>query len=235
MSIESVRQELNELRQSRGKAVLNALFPDDFELYMFAVELVNSSRNTENYFVFPVNPNSVQDTSNTIATVTQTFGGVVVQDTDLFVPTDITINGNFGRSLKFLLDQDVISFKALNFIADANNNVFSDRIKTGYGCLKTLERIINKAATLDSFGKPYSLYFYNLALNNSYQVKAMSFVPSMNQSHNMIWEYSLTMKSLLPTTRAQFFNENSSFNLFATGQIQQSGQVLLNSLKSLLR
>jgi hypothetical protein len=236
MSLDTARQEIQNLMLTVGKAGLNAQFPNEFELYVFAIELVNSNKNTENYFVFPVNPSSISDSSTFIANVQQTFGGVSVTNTDLFVPTDVTINGNFGRSLKFLMDQDLVNFRALNFnITDINDRVFSERIKTGYGCYKTLEKIINKSVTLDPYGKPYSLYFYNLALNNSYLVQAMNLTPSMNQSSNMIWEYSLTLKSLLPVERSALQNDKGLPNLLVpTAVVQGAAQGVLNSLKKII-
>mgnify|MGYP000856015343 CR=1 FL=1 len=235
MSLDSARIEVQNLMATVGKAGLNAQYPNEFELYIFAIELVNSNKDTENYFVFPINPSSITDSFTSIANVQQTFGGVSVQNTDIFIPTDITLNGNFGRALKFLMDQDLVNFRALNFTIGERENVFSERLKTGYGCYKTLEKIINKSHLLDAYGKPYSLYFYNLALGNSYLVQAMNITPSMNQSSNMIWEYSLRMKSLLPVSRVSLQNDKGLPNLLVpTAIVQGAANGVLNSVRRIL-
>ena len=63
-----------------------------------------------------------------------------------------------------------------------------------------LQAIVSKSVGLDDYGKPYRLYFYNMALGESYLV----FIPpsgiqfSQDVTKNMIWNYSLTMTILAP-------------------------------------
>lgn len=203
MSVESTLNRFRNSQASLGKRALNALYPNDVELYIFAFEVVNSDKETEEYFVFPINPSSISEQQNPIQSIKKTAGGITVLSTTTFAPTDITVQGNFGRNFKILLGQEVVSFTALDFSNKKTKEAtiaqeFDAKIKSGYGCTKILERIIKKSNTLDSKGRPYALYFYNLALGNSYLVKVTGLNFYQNQESNMIWNYNFTIKSLLP-------------------------------------
>lgn len=237
MSVESEYRRFRALGHDIGKRALNALFPDDFELYIIALELVNSADETEDYFIFPINPNSISEPKNPIQTIRKTAGGVSVMSTDTFNPTTISMQGNFGRQLKFLAGKELISFSSIGFKPSLNNAKpnFSENFKTGYGCLKVLESIVNKSNTLDRFGKPYALFFYNLALGNNYLVKAIDFTPSMNMDTNMVWGYSLTLKSLIKIEDIVTKDKRSLIaGLSATSAIQNRVNNIGNSLKALL-
>ncbi len=198
MSLESNFRRFKALNNSLGKRALNALFPDDFELYVFAFEIVNGDDQTEDYFIFPINPNSISEPNAPIQSIQKTAGGVTVLSSLTFTPTIITIQGNFGRKFKFLAGSELVNFASIGFKPTKGRlkSFFSKSFKTGYGCYRELERIINKSNTLDDNDKPYALYFYNLALGHNYLVKAIELTPSMNQDSNMIWNYNLTLKSL---------------------------------------
>lgn len=198
MSLQSNERRFRDLSRTLGKRALNALYPDDFEIYIFAFEITNGDGETEDYFVFPIAPSSVSEPSNPIQSITKTAGGITVLSTTTFAPTTITLRGDFGRKLKFLVGAELINFAAIGFKPSLAKlkKTFSKSFKTGYGCLKELERIVSKSNSLDDKGQPYALYFYNLALGNNYLVKVTDFSPDMNQDKNMIWNYSLTMKSL---------------------------------------
>lgn len=199
MSIESEARRFHAASRNIGKRALNALYPNDFEIYIFALELVNGDRETEEYFIFPVNPSSVNEPQNPIQSFKKTAGGITVLSAVTFAPTTISLQGNFGRKFKFLIGSEIISFSNINFKPSLSDfkPTFNKNIKTGYGCLKVLENIIKKSNTLDKKGQPYALYFYNLALGNSYLVKAIDFTPFQSQDSNMIWNYHLTFKSLM--------------------------------------
>ena len=47
MSIESEARRFHAASRNIGKKALNALYPNDFEIYIFALELVNGDRETE--------------------------------------------------------------------------------------------------------------------------------------------------------------------------------------------
>ena len=201
MSVESTIDRFKNSQVSLGKRAFNALYPNDVELYVFALEVVNSNNETEDYFVFPINPSSLNEQNSPIQTIKKTAGGITVLSTTTFTPSDISIQGNFGRNFKFLLGKEFISFSALNFTTKPNitfSQEFDAKVKSGYGCIKLLEGIIKKSNTLDGNNKPYALFFYNLALGNSYLIKAINFSFYQNQETNLIWNYNFTIKSLLP-------------------------------------
>lgn len=57
-----------------------------------------------------------------------------------------------------------------------------------------------KSNGVDKDGLPFRLYFYNMALGESYLVVVPPTGLVLNQSlqRNMIWEYSLTMTAIAP-------------------------------------
>lgn len=233
-----IKDRLVTLQNTIGKAAVNGLFPQDIELYVFALELVVGGK-TKSYFVFPVNPKDIKESKNQLINVKKTAGGVTTISTQTFVPTDISISGNFGRNFKFLLQDQLVSFSAFNFdnvIADFNPQQFSPTIKSGYGCIKLLEKIINKANTLDSeTQQPHTLYLYNLALGNNYIVKPINITFNQNQQDNMIWNYTLTLKSL---GRIEDVNNTDQGTLSATlsanNILQKAGNVALQTARQVL-
>lgn len=240
-----IQDRLVSLQNTIGKSAVNGLFPNDIELYFFALELVNSlTGDAKEYFVFPVNPSDIKESKTNLVNIKKTAGGVTTISTQTFVPTDITINGNFGRNFKFLVNSQVISFSAFSFISGAINNganiniqEFSPTIKSGYGCCKILERIVNKASTLDKDNNsPYTLYLYNLALGNNYIVKPINLTFSQNQGSNMIWNYSLTLKSLSRIEDLMSESQNTlSATTSANAVIQKAGNIALQGAKNILR
>ncbi len=236
MSIESTLSRFRNSQVSLGKRALNALYPNDVELYVFALEVVNSDKETEDYFVFPINPSSISEQDTPIQSIKKTAGGITVLNTTTFSPSTINVQGNFGRNFKFLLGSEVISFTGLNFSNKPTiNKEFDSKIKTGYGCIKILEGIIKKSNTLDSKGKPYALYFYNLALGNSYLIKATGLNKYQNQESNLIWNYNFSITSLLPiediTDKTQ---QSLTQSLSANSAIQNVVNNIGNSIAKIL-
>jgi hypothetical protein len=188
-----------------GRAQLSSLYPNDFEYYICSLELVNSSDKTEDFFVFPIMPEQIVQKEPSITNIRKTVGGIISLSTSAFVPIDITLKGNFGRRFKFLVGRNNVDAAAINFknLRDAQNQltnaIFDTQIKTGYGCIKILQSIIQKSKKLDDFGNPYRLYFYNPAIGDNYIVKALeiTFSQVIGQS-NMIWNYNLIMKAISP-------------------------------------
>ncbi len=87
--------------------------------------------------------------------------------------------------------------KSTNSLKSAS---FDPSVKNGYGCTKILQAIISKSNGVDKDGLPFRLYFYNMALGESYLVVVPPTGLVLNQSlqRNMIWEYSLTMTAIAP-------------------------------------
>lgn len=190
----------NDLLAKIGKYSLSTQFPEDFEVYVVALELVNSDGETLKYFIFPVMPNTLDESINFNTNIKKTLGGVSVLKTTTFIPTDITLAGSFGRRLQVLLGKEYVPIiSGFKKVVDSKGQrvEFDTKVKTGYGCCKILQSICNDSKELDG-GKPRTLIFYNLALGNSYVVEPMNLRFNMSMETNMIWNYSLPLKSVAP-------------------------------------
>lgn len=233
-SVDNALQSYKSLLLTVGKSVLNSLYPDDFELYLCAFELVDGSGKVQYYFVFPIQPYSNTEANKPIQNIKKTAGGITVLSTQTFSPTDIIIQGNFGRNFKFLTGNTMVNFSSL-LRGDAITQEWNASIKTGYGCTKVLEMILKKSKTLDDNGLPYALYFYNLSLGNNYVVKATSFDFTMSQEMNMIWNYRITLHTLLPLADISGYDEKSALNtLRANAIIQGSVNEIGNMIGQML-
>lgn len=189
-----------------GKGTLNALYPDEFEYYMMSLELADYKDQTIEFFSFPVLPKNFSEVEQTDTNIKKTLSSVTSIKSTGFIPRDLRISGNFGRSLKFLLGSEFINGSAFTLSAEQGSGdaetsqeaqVFSNIIKTGYGCFKMLESILRKSKKTDE-GLPRRLYFYNPAVGNSYLVEFMEMNKSTSQEENMIWGYSLFLRAIAP-------------------------------------
>jgi hypothetical protein len=203
-----------------GKEFLSKLYPRDFELYMCAIELVDGNDYPVDYFMFPIMPKNIVKTEIEATTIQQSFNGITVFNKAGFIPDELNIQGDFGRSFKLMQhtkasdDHFAYDYKAVlastsidegyytaATINSQSNTVKKDSefplgIKTGYGCSKILQAIIDKSKAYSPSGRTYKLYFYNPALGENYLV-----VPSKSpltwtqneQSSNLIWQYSLSL------------------------------------------
>lgn len=212
-STNSVVAKYKGLVATIGRAGLNSLFPNDFEAYICSLELVNSKDQVVDFFVFPIMPSSITQTEPSIVNIKKTAGGITTLDTTTFVPIPIVISGNFGRRFKFLTGNNQVSASAIRFstqsgsytkesilngLTQIKNAVFSTTVKTGYGCIKILEAIVDKSRSLDEFNLPHRLYFYNPALGNNYLIKVNSLSLNQTKNENMIWGYTLNMTAIAP-------------------------------------
>lgn len=202
--------------QNLGRSLLATQYPDDFEYYMCSLELVNSSGNTIDFFTFPVMPDNINKNEPKRNSVKNTLGGLVVLTSPTAVAQTISIQGNFGRMFKILLNGNAPALQGIAFSISAGKRKlfqiqgkntsslkgvsFDVGVKTGYGCIKILQSIIDKSNGLDENGKPFRLYFYNMALGESYLVTVPPGGVSFNQSlqKNMIWEYNLNLTIIAP-------------------------------------
>lgn len=248
MSLSNIKRNYINRVHSIGKIGLNALFPNDFELYIFALELVDSKGNTEEYFIFPINPTNIEESQPSNQTITKTAGGIVVMNSNTFVPRDIIMSGNFGRRFKMLIGQELIDFSSLqysstsgffNSFKDAQNfrkSIFNSKIKTGYGLVKVLETIVNKSQNLDQYNKPYSLYLYNLALGNNYLIKATNLTYKQDIGSNMIWNYTLQIKAIgdLDTIEGARSAKSLSASLAFSAATQRVMNQSLNKARQIL-
>ncbi len=211
-----INKRVTQMAQDLGRGVLHQIYPNDFEYYMLALELVDGANNTIDYFVFPVMPSAIVKSENKRINVKKAYKSTLVLTSTAFVPQDITIRGNFGRSFKILVGtKEALKGVAFSFstksgvyeLAQLPNQVlqmpvhqFHSSIKTGYGAIKILQAIIHKSDGSDQQG-PYRLYLYNFALGESYLVvappKALVFEQNDAQT-NMIWNYTLNLTIIAP-------------------------------------
>ena len=238
---------------SVGKEGLNALFPRDFELYLVSLELVYSDGDTIDFFTFPITPKSINKSEIERTTIRKTLKATTVIQSDSFVPQDLSIAGNFGRNIKFLLPNifGIPSSRALAFSIDAgiygsedvNAKVatkvptYNSQVKTGYGCIKILQSIISKAKSHDN-GKPFKLYFYNPALGESYLVVPTKNPLTINQTEqtNMVWGYNLNLKIIADLTKIRIDRDSIKDNIkiLGSGVIQQDVSSLANEVNKFI-
>jgi len=211
---------------------------------MCSFELVDSDDKTVDMFVFPVMPEQMSERIMDITNIKKTNSGVSVVKTPSFVPTEISIRGNFGRKFKFLIgnkrvDTSVLAYSVqsgnyMNYFGEMNirNKPFSNTIKTGYGAFKVLQAILHKSKLPDRKNNPMKLYFYNPALGNSYLVSNPELTQQQTQESNMIWNYSLSFKSIAPIAVRSVQNNKSSLTRIMTfDNMNKLGNTLASQLK----
>lgn len=234
MSIENVARNRAVLLEQIGKAALNVQFPQEFELYVVALELVSASGKTLRYFIFPVMPSSIEEVRPELTNIKKTIGGISVVSDSSFVPKDINLAGTFGRKFRILLGEDFVEMTqslktGQKTLKEAAKDLFDVRAKTGYGCTKILQDIIEESKVVDEEG-PRRLYFYNLALGNSYMVKPMNLRFSMSEQSNMIWQYSLQLKAVAPLDQILTDFKDQTKQLVITSYAQKQVNRIVNNL-----
>lgn len=213
-----------------ARSVLNSLYPSEFEVYFVSLELTDYNGNIEEYFTFPINPNSISKTEPRTKSIERTFGKIIVNKSDKFTPQDLTIKGNFGRDFKIILrHKGEISFNSLLTRSLLfNEEEFSSGIKSGYGSFKILQSICEKSEK-SNLGRPNKLYFHNYLLGESYLVEVIELSEDQSLQSNMMWNYNLRLKILSPINRKDNFVNNVKTSLV------DNAQVTLNSSLSSVR
>ena len=227
------------LERQIGRSALSSFYPNDVEYYLCALELV-SSLGTEGYFVFPIQPNSIQKSELNRTNIKKSLSGITVLRNSSFTPNEISIKGNFGKRFKILSTLDGVGFGGSVSRTNGvifNTPVFSGSVKNGFGAIKLLQKILNDSQQLDNTGKPKRLYFYNMALGESYLVvvppSGFTFTQSLDA--NMIWQYSVNMTILSPLYAIQGNEvETSNKNIISKGIIQRGINTVANDVKLLL-
>ena len=196
---------------------LHSKFPKEFEYYACAFELTDSSGNTVDFFSFPVMPSQISESLQNNASIRKTSGGVIVNKNPTFIPFNTQISGDFGRRFRFLGGRSIDANGRINSVygdnspqteigktdkdfysVNGSSNIFDTDCKTGYGSTKLLERILRRSLAPDSSGKPFNLYFYNLAFDSKYNVEFITTNFSISQDRNMIWRYAISLRFLAP-------------------------------------
>jgi hypothetical protein len=248
MSIENAVANRAVLLERVGKTILNTMYPKEFELYVIALELIDTDGNTLNYFIFPVNPSSLDETDVVLTNVKKTLTGIVTLKNPTFVPVDINLSGTFGRRLRILLGTDYVEFLSSftttpgtlknstvtqSSFQNGVQNTFDKRVKTGFGCLSVLKDILKAASVIDEKG-PRTLIFHNLAFGTTYVVEHIQTKTSMSQETNMMHNYSLSLKAVAPLDALRGTNlEEERKRLNTTGYVQAQTDRLLQGISKI--
>lgn len=201
------RSKVQDMIATQGRINLHSQFPNEFEYYLCALQLVDADGKTEEYLVFPVQPSNIQIITSKNKNISKTFYGNVIIENNSFNPVDINLSGNFGRKFRTINTEGGVSKQLfpnnLNTIAQSiggqtlQQNEFSANQKTGYGVTKILERIFHRSSEIKN-DVPLKLFFYCYAFNAHFLVEPMNLVTSQDESMNMIWKYDLKLKGVAP-------------------------------------
>lgn len=196
--------------QDLGRAGLHKIFPNDFEYYAIAFEILNYQGESIAYFGMPIMPNSLNISISSGIDVSMTSAGVESIVNPSFIPFDITGIGSFGRALKLVTQDNILplrlskeffsaKLKNIKDIVNGNEATFSNIAKTGYGLCKILEAIFALSSMVGSDGQPYIAVMYNLSFNHNYVVELMNVSFSQDVStNNAMWNYNFTIKATAP-------------------------------------
>jgi hypothetical protein len=230
MSLTAVKDRAVSLLADVGRAAMHANYPNDFEFYSIAFELIDYKDKTTDIFVFPILPSSLSISEQPNTNVKRTGGGTAVLFNSSFQPFNVTMNGNFGRKFRFLVGQSDVLGVAFRF--SFRSKEFDTQIKTGYGATKVLERLLKDSLKTDEQQRPFKLIFHNMAFNQSHVVEVMNFGFSQNDSNsNMIWQYSISLRAIAPALfiRNESANKSSLRQLLSSSVLQNTLNVLLSS------
>lgn len=221
MSVEVVKRKASEVIFEIGRGALHALAPDDFEYYACTLELINSKNKIEDIFHFPVMPSGISISRQSALTIKATGQSYISQFNDSFIGKKISINGTFGRKFRLMVTKQVGEEAGVAFGTFKN---FDLKVKTGYGALKLLERIIDRSQTLDEYEKPKFLLFYNPTYNQNNVVEITNFVVNQSLENNMMWNYTMEMTMLGDiTTMIGGFNYKKNLNSLLAMSVLNKG------------
>lgn len=218
-----------------SRITLNSLYPKEFEAYLISLELVDYNDNIEEYFTFPVNPNYISKVDPRVKSIDRTFGAIIVNKSDQFVPKDIILKGNFGRDFKVVLrHKGEVTFNSLlNKSAFVSSEEFNPIIKSGYGSLKILQNICEKSE-MSINGLHNKLFFHNYLLGESYLVEVIDFTQDQSLASNMMWGYTLRLKVISPVGRKDGFILKTNFSSSVVGSAQETLNKSLGSVRKLI-
>lgn len=229
MSINSFKNRAKGIAENVGSAGLHATLPDDFEYYACSFELLNEYLEVLDFMNFPIMPDSISINQQNLVSQKKTGRSYLSQFNDSFVGKNISIKGTFGKKMKILA-----TLNKGKKLQTGGSGKFDLKVKTGYGALKLMEKIINRAYEAED-GVKY-LIFNNLAFNQSFIVEVLSFNPTMSLENNMFWNYALEMKSLANANELNFQNGGKGrlIDSLAADLISDTGTEIANDLKNLV-
>jgi hypothetical protein len=233
-----------DLLESIGEPTLHSIFPNDFEMYFVALELLTSDNVTVDYFAFPVLPQQISISEPQLTNIKKTAYGITSLTTNTFVPKMISLKGDFGRRFKLLLSDRIVDFSAFKFSGilkkeniQGNLNTlrkvaFDPQIKSGYGCMKILQSICDKSTAVDNNNQPFKLFFYNPVMGDNYMVEVIEFAPGMSMDRNRIHSYSLQLKAIAPLENlVNFNNTKSMLRKLTINNLQKSANIIVNNIR----
>lgn len=238
-TVDNARARMIELLGSIGRAGLHSLYPDDFEYYACALEITTSDDEIVDTLVFPVMPDSITASPAVINTIKKTQTGVVSLFNPTFAPFPINISGTFGRKLRLLSNNGIVVFNAIKTsfkkepLQGYESQPFNVEVKTGYGVIKALEKIVIRSTSLDSNNKPYRVYFYNMALNHSHLVEGLRVNFHMDRNSNMLWNYNLSMTAIAPAFATHSNTKSSIINTLSSSVINQGLEMLMDDFSNI--
>ena len=225
MSKELIRSKAQGILANAGRAALHALAPNDFEYYACIFQLVDYSGDIEQIFNFPVSPTSIQVARNAHVSIKKTESGYVETFSPSYVGKTISISGTFGRKFRLLVSRDNNPTQTKEKKKERNEyykkDTFDANVKTGFGALKLLEKIVARSTDFCEAGFPMRLYFYNLQANESYWVEVMSFSKNMSMENNAMWNWNIEMKAIAPVPDT-YSGKSKIGNLLAMAAVQKS-------------
>lgn len=233
------RSKANAIGYTAAATLLSGLYPVDFECYMIAFELCNSSGETLDYFTFPIMPTELSIDEEIPVKVENTFGGVNSISSNVFVPKNISLHGNFGRQFRVLVRNKITLPLFNKTIQERDYGVkgikrkeleISNSLKTGFGSFKVLQSIINRAVEVDDEGECNKLYMYNMAYGESYLVKPTNFKGSQSVSQNGIWNYELNLKAVCPL-HLDAHKQGSVLKAYTMSAAQSALNIVLSGIR----
>lgn len=195
-----ITRRYSNLLKEIGMNALSSLYPNEFEYYLCAFELVSGTK-TIDYFIFPIQPSAISVTDTRRTNVKRSMSGTTVLRNNSFNPKDIALKGSFGKRFK-ILSKEGVAFGGDSSVSSNDKKIkrpqFSADIKTGYGACKLLQKILEDSNQLSDSGEPNQLYFYNMAFGESYlvEVNPQGTTFSVTEEQNMIWQYSISMTAV---------------------------------------
>lgn len=248
----TVVNEAMSLAKSVGLQAIATMMPHEFEWYMIALELATADNRTIDYLTFPIMPNSLSKVEQNRTSIKKSMSGVTVLQNSALPLGEIVLQGNFGRGFKNLvgINNDVsagalaYSMKAgkydLYSLQEGSNNkipkvrIFNTAVKTGYGVIKMLQAILSKSVGHDNQGRPFRLFFYNMAFGESYQVvvpsNGMRFYQDI--SNNMIWNYDLRLTVVAPLDAV--VKDSRKWKQLSASAIQGSVDIVSSEVKNVV-
>ena len=248
LGIAQLKRRIALLNPFQGPSGLSVSYPDEFEYYAVALEVcsVDTQGNEKvlSYMTFPTMPSSLAKSKEYLSTIKKTASGVFVMRNTTFKPFPITIQGTFGAKLRYVDTQGYLSQPtAATAVMSSDNNstinvsqsnkLFSKTIKTGYGTLKILEKMLEQAHRTTN-NIPNRLYWYNFAFNDMYLVEPVRFSPRQDRATNGMWQYNLELQALAPANSIQSNLSQQQKNILGASALTKEINAISSTIKSIL-